>query len=424
MSVLTANKLFNLKACVFAITLLLLLSYDFIPKRKLSLHPDLTQGMAESVDSVIGGNSQLIWQDKTAAHWVCDLKAGAPFPYCGVSVIWSEQPYRQINFSPYTHLDIALEYTGDAEFLRVFIRNYYPIADTNNSLGTAKFNGVTVRAENVNEGVSVVFDKLRVADWWIDDNHIPPEDVNPDVSKAIAIGIDIPHPIVLGKHEFKLKSITAVGDFLSRETLYSSVIIFWGMFLFTEMLISYTKLRKRLKRDEAKLTELKITSALYKEKAETDKLTGFLNREGLAEIVKNLEAQKLIEQYAILVLDIDHFKHINDKFGHVFGDEILEEIAEVTRKSMRSYDIISRWGGEEFVLLFHCLNESGILPFAEKVRETVEQREFANGKVKKLTVSIGGTRLINTDSFAQAFKRADDALYVAKSKGRNQVVIV
>nr|WP_268820216.1 GGDEF domain-containing protein [Paraglaciecola sp. G1-23] len=164
-------------------------------------------------------------------------------------------------------------------------------------------------------------------------------------------------------------------------------------------------------------------SALYKEKAETDKLTEILNREGLEQIVEKLKEQGLLQQYAIIVLDIDYFKRINDKYGHAVGDDVLRELALIISSCMRSYDIFARWGGEEFVILFHCLDDSHLLTFAEKIRKAVESATLIKGKKSLITASLGVAKINNPPNFNSTFKMADEALYAAKGAGRNRVMI-
>lgn len=417
--------MFKFKAIVFCLTVFLLAFYDYFPQNTIDLHPQLTKHVEESVDSTIGGDSQLEWLNKEKPHWICHLRAGTLHPYCGISLAWSDAPFQQLDLSSFSGLEVDLEYVGQAQYIRVFIRNYYHLPNTLDSIGAAKFNSISTSVKEFESGntVTLPFNELRVADWWIDDNLIPPKDIKPDVRQAIAVGLDIPYPKTLGRHEFKLHSLRATGPYFSRESFYLAIIIFWALLLLIEILVNQAKLRMQLKRDGQQLKALQTKSAIYQEKAEHDKLTSILNREGLNRIVDELNSTKLLHQYTLLVLDLDFFKQVNDKHGHAIGDEVLQETTNVLRECMRSYDIIARWGGEEFVILFHCMNTANIYPFAEKVRKSIETTSFAHGKVPKLTISIGATNMFKSESFDNAFLRADKALYEAKNSGRNTTVV-
>ncbi|MEP0354306.1 MAG: diguanylate cyclase [Paraglaciecola sp.] len=424
MKIFTKITLLQLiKAVAFIVTLVLLLFYENLPKRTMALHPELTKNVHESVDNIIGGNSEIIWIDKTQLNWVCHLRAGTLYPYCGISVSWSKPAAKQLDLSSYGALEVKLDYKGPASFLRVFLRNYYPVPGMTDIVGKAKFNSFSTLATDYSKTVILPFSDLRVADWWIENNKIPPKEIKTDISKVIAIGIDIPFPNKLGRHNFQLKSITATGNYFSKETLYFSIILFWAVFLISENLIRQTKLLSMIKVSDAQIKEFRTISEIYREKAENDQLTDILNREGLNRIVDDLYAKKSLHNYALLVIDLDFFKTINDDYGHAVGDSVLQEVSKIFKACIRSYDIVARWGGEEFIVLFHCIGSESIEPFAEKVRQTIESTSFVAGTIQNVTVTIGVTKIARSELFENAFIRADRALYQAKETGRNKTII-
>ncbi len=124
--------------------------------------------------------------------------------------------------------------------------------------------------------------------------------------------------------------------------------------------------------------------------------------------------------YWLAVLDIDHFKRVNDTFGHLIGDEVLLLVARVMRNSFRFYDQLYRFGGEEFVILMRCKDATDALNALERLRRNIE--EYAFPQVGSITVSLGFSRLQEHDTPSAAFGRADKAVYHAKEHGRNQVV--
>lgn len=119
------------------------------------------------------------------------------------------------------------------------------------------------------------------------------------------------------------------------------------------------------------------------------------------------------------VIDIDHFKRVNDGFGHLIGDEVLLLVARIMRSSFRHDDRLYRFGGEEFVVLLHAHDEEGALAVFERFRRNVQSYEFP--QVGRITVSIGFTRMRYNDTPSAAFERADKVVYMAKENGRNQV---
>jgi diguanylate cyclase (GGDEF)-like protein len=123
----------------------------------------------------------------------------------------------------------------------------------------------------------------------------------------------------------------------------------------------------------------------------------------------------------ILVFDVDHFKKVNDQFGHDTGDRVLSTIAQVIGNNVRQTDVLGRWGGEEFILICPQITLEQVKGLAEKLRLAIEEQEFntPNGALK-VTISIGAAIVDPQETFEAAFKRADTALYKAKNSGRNQ----
>jgi diguanylate cyclase (GGDEF)-like protein len=123
--------------------------------------------------------------------------------------------------------------------------------------------------------------------------------------------------------------------------------------------------------------------------------------------------------YWLAMLDIDHFKRVNDNFGHLIGDEVLLLLARLMRDTFRFHDQLYRFGGEEFVVLMHCSEEGQAQIALERLRQQTEAHAFP--QVGQITVSIGFTEILHGDTPSAAFERADKAVYFVKEHGRNQV---
>ncbi len=128
---------------------------------------------------------------------------------------------------------------------------------------------------------------------------------------------------------------------------------------------------------------------------------------------------------ALLMVDIDHFKTLNDTFGHDAGDYILKTLAQIFRNHVRESDTVCRWGGEEFMFLLSHTDVAGAKVLAERLRQLIDKSSFDYAGAKlAITISIGITTLSNDkDGFEKSYKEADAALYKAKESGRNKVVI-
>lgn len=152
-----------------------------------------------------------------------------------------------------------------------------------------------------------------------------------------------------------------------------------------------------------------------------DPLTKIYNRYKFNEDIKKIVNSKRDESVFIIMFDIDHFKKINDTYGHPIGDKILNKLSSLIKENIRPTDNFYRVGGEEFVIIAINLNAVQVHGFAEKLRNLVEKNNFINNI--QLTISIGITELKKDENEDNFYKRVDEALYSAKQTGRNKTVI-
>jgi len=184
--------------------------------------------------------------------------------------------------------------------------------------------------------------------------------------------------------------------------------------LVAEALFIFRPLFKRLKAAQAKLLEV----------AMSDPLTGSMNRRFLMESAKRemLRTRRTGQPLAVMMLDIDHFKTINDTWGHGTGDEAIVVLARTLSGAIRGSDLLGRMGGDEFALLLPGADTNKALTVAKKLRDAVAAAEIKVGSsTLHMTISLGVAELMATDeSVTTAFDRADQALYQAKQSGRNR----
>ncbi len=174
------------------------------------------------------------------------------------------------------------------------------------------------------------------------------------------------------------------------------------------------------------IRELTKAYELLQIEANTDPLTQVSNRRPF---LKTLEtqfdrAQRRGLPMSVAMLDVDHFKRINDTYGHDAGDKTLQQLSRMLIREFRSIDLVGRLGGEEFALVFPDTDLIGAYAACERLRSTIQSSEIiADANRIRLTVSIGLTEICEEASVAAALlKRADELLYVAKNSGRNQVM--
>lgn len=158
-------------------------------------------------------------------------------------------------------------------------------------------------------------------------------------------------------------------------------------------------------------------------RSETDHLTGLPNRTLLDALLTRevYRMERSTQPFSVAMMDIDHFKAINDKFGHPRGDRVLIEMARAFYGSTRRSDVIGRWGGEEFLLILPGTDLPHAFAACERIRQRIERRRFA-GSIGTVTISAGIAQAIAGETADALIWRADAALYRAKNAGRNRCI--
>lgn len=181
--------------------------------------------------------------------------------------------------------------------------------------------------------------------------------------------------------------------------------------------------------DEVKILSIKINKLeaeleAAKQESKEDFLTKLYNKRALDEFmaIKDAEFERYGRNFSVIMFDLDHFKAVNDDFGHDAGDAVLGAFAKILKKEARSVDIIGRFGGEEFMALLSETDTKGGAIFAEKVRKSVQKARFMyKGERIRVTISSGVSERKKHTSLKNAINSADEYLYKAKKDGRNQV---
>ncbi|MDP4181442.1 MAG: GGDEF domain-containing protein [Bacillota bacterium] len=225
------------------------------------------------------------------------------------------------------------------------------------------------------------------------------------------------------------------GYIIKHSTLYNADVFHINIIGFVNIIVMISLLTSIFYRF---FLETSILNDKLKTAAETDSLTGAYNRRFFNEYV-DIEAKRLLSElnytteskhqinFGIAIIDIDNFKKINDTYGHLVGDNVLIEVVEIIKKSIFSRDLICRYGGEEFVVLFTRTSKDGAIIASEKIRKEVEQHRFIfNDEIKngQITISIGFACFDENMSYniESILQLADKRLYTAKASGKNKLI--
>lgn len=187
-------------------------------------------------------------------------------------------------------------------------------------------------------------------------------------------------------------------------------------------------LKKNLERMKGEIKSAKKRSEILETELLTDPLTLVFNRRAYDRRISDelKRYQRYRNAFSMLLLDVDYFKDINDRYGHAVGDLCLKELINRIKPLLRDTDFLARYGGEEFIIILPETTNEGAAIAAEKIRTHIEKTEFLHkGEQVKVTISLGGTQVREADKTeAQIFERVDNAMYRAKQSGRNTVVML
>ncbi len=169
--------------------------------------------------------------------------------------------------------------------------------------------------------------------------------------------------------------------------------------------------------------ELEIANQKLQRLASTDALTQIANRSKIdEELTQAMHQNKRYNRnFSVVMIDIDHFKNVNDTYGHQVGDSVLKTIASLIKKRVRAVDVVGRWGGEEFMILYHEADLQTAAELAENIRKTVDLHHFET--INHITISLGVAQYKPNSSIEDVVQEADTALYRSKEEGRNRVSV-
>lgn len=415
-----------LGSCI--LTLLVMGSYELLPARIVEIKPaNVPRYLYSQEDS---NSSVAEWSNYEKSEWRCYVTNTLVNGSCGFSIsldhLYGE---KGINLSKFKRIELALGYKGPEKYLRIYLRNIEDGFTDLLDVRTAKFNNVLIPVDSFNEMVQINFSDFSVAEWWVKNFSVPRKLAAPNFNQVIVFGIDLNAPPAIGVHSFELKKLRFVGEWVSREAWYLGIICLWLGVIFVGGAIGLVRLRREVQLEHIRLSRLKSQHVSlvqetihYKKLSTIDNLTGLLNRHGLSEFIETFQAKDDASGFSMMVLDIDFFKRINDAHGHDVGDIVLKGVAQAIIDVVGEDRIISRWGGEEFVIVLPRVNIVAAKLLAENLRARTASLDFNLPNNQGVTISIGVGSSNSNREFTDLFKTVDLALYQAKAMGRNRVV--
>lgn len=402
----------------------------YLPARTLELVPGEHHLNTFSwLSAPQGSKTRFEFLDQSGYQWRCVSEAVDEWLICSLSISLTEDT-QGLDLSRYSTLNLKLNYTGSARKMRVGLRHWDERFSTPDDGNSTKFQYLILREEDFNNPVSLALSEFIVAEWWIEQYELPRHLAQPDMSNVVSLAIEFIGGLEPGSHEVTLESLSFSGDLISPEHWYLGILGLWILIGLTVVGVRMIRLAREGRQAKQQITELAVSnSRLQTEKSRLqtlshlDALTGINNRYAIDKSIAQLLAEPRQRTVALILMDIDHFKRINDRRGHAVGDKILQQFALLVGSNIRSQDVFGRWGGEEFLLICPDSSIDNAFYLAEKIRRIISETLFEEEKPMAVTASFGVSTILPDEDFMSAFRRVDTALYKAKFSGRNCTII-
>ncbi len=419
----------RLLGLLIVITLLTFAFQAYGPDKILLLDPN-TQYYVESIDDRGNGGKSVATLTRKDQQFIldCDIIASEyPWPYCEISFTVRDENGNGLNLSSYQQVHIWAKYSTPQAFgMRVQLINFNPAYSKPNNDNSLKYNVIELFDTHSHYPQRIQMSQMQVPSWWLSQGKIAPDYWGPEFQDIRGVQISTGENVTPGKYQMIIERVEIRGKYLNSHTVYFILLCIWILLALAFFIDTLRKAKQELRTHLQRQQQLEALNSLLNQQHQKledrltrDPLTGVLNRDGLAPVFNQPNDNNSTPLLSLIFIDIDHFKNINDTYGHNLGDQVLLVFAQVLSENTRSQDLLARWGGEEFVLACPDTNLDKASGLAEKLRRCISEHDWPKGL--KLTASFGVAQMLEEESPTDFIARADKALYVAKAQGRNCV---
>ncbi len=409
---------------------LLSLAIVFLPKDWLNYNHTLSpQSFPANLLKDNKGVTEITWEDEEQQRWTCTLDLINTYSYCSMLLIVLSDRWYGMDLSRFKSMTVKGSHEGSAKTMRVYLRNRHPSYYVEGDNMSTKYNLVEVPITSIVEASPIAMSEFSVADWWVAQRNVPPKHNHPEFNDVIYIEFQTGTRFRSEHNSFQIQQISWQGQLISDETLYRIMAAIWIAVIVSGLLYKIVTASLEIKKHQRQQKELASINQLLsskreqlEEQAKRDFLTGTLNRLGIREVLVDgyQDWKQNKTPFSLMIIDLDHFKAINDSYGHDTGDQVLKACAERFKNILETNAAIARWGGEEFLVACKNTNLEQARDIGEKLRAALQEQPLECGVSISITASFGVASLKNA-FLTDVFKEADEALYRAKSFGRNQV---
>ncbi len=402
-------------------------SLAFTHKLRIDHNPLFPMNAIDDSSNNGKSSSQIIERDGKLVL-ICDIRpSDFAWPYCEIAWNLSRTNTKGTDLSGFNKVKLWVNY-AQAQNLGVRFqgRNFNPTYSRQEDKNSLKYNAVELfKLEN--RPIEIPLSAFQVPTWWLASNAIDPNLSAPEFANLFSLELVTGSNIQPGHYELEVTRIEFEGKLLSDSVVYLCLLLLWGVLGLGHFVQQLKYVRRELFFSNQRQRELEslnrllnIKSKNLEERLSRDPLTGALNRQGIAYLFDpGLQGDKPL-RLAMMFIDVDYFKKVNDTHGHEVGDQVLINVAKILSSNIRDADVLARWGGEEFVIA--CPNTDLINAgrLAEKLRTCIQSASWPESIA--LTASFGVAER-KDESPADFIARTNKALYEAKARGRNRVIV-
>jgi diguanylate cyclase (GGDEF)-like protein len=419
----------RLLGLLIIITLLSLAFQAYGPAKVLTLAHD-TQYHLEVIDDRTNGGKSVATLKRDGENLILDCEIIAseyPWPYCEISFVLMDNQGIGMDMSNYQQVKLWAKYSEPQAFgIRFQLINFNPAYSNNDDPNTLKYNAIELFDTHQQYPQIIQMHHMQVPTWWLSQGRIAPDYWGPEFNEIRGVQISTGEQATPGNYQLVIGRVEISGKYISDQTLYIGLLCIWTLMAVAFFVDTLLETKKELRTNLQRQQQLEALNQLLnqehqqlEERLTRDPLTGVLNRDGLAPVFNQNWSADSTQLLSLIFIDIDHFKKINDTYGHNLGDQVLLAFADTLSKNTRAQDLLARWGGEEFVLACPDTSLENACGLAEKLRRCIEENNWP--KALCVTASFGVAQLLEGESPTDFIARADKALYVAKAQGRNCV---
>jgi len=426
---MTMKPSHRLLATLIVVTVAAMVWNQFGMETVLAIDADSRYAVYAIDDRNSGGNSVAsVRRENGKLVMDCRINSGYEWPYCEMSFELVRPP-GGVDLSRYDTVKLWVQYEGPEpkQQVRFFVKNYNPAYSSLKDSESAKVEEIFYDP-SANHPLEVKLSQFTVASWWSNEHAIPIQHAGIEFENVTALQVATGGQVMTGDHRIWVERIEFRGKLVPPGTFRLAVIALWLLGLMVYLVVYAAATRRALLRSRRSTLSLqrinealRLESHAYQRMARRDPLTGLLNRQGLGDELMHAASQDEQQLFplSLVFIDIDHFKRINDMYGHTVGDQVLKDMANVVRNDIQRSDLLARWGGEEFLLICPRTEPHEARRIAERLRLAIASRQWPRGL--RVTSSFGVAESLAGEDLIESIKRADTAMYRAKQQGRDRV---